>query len=395
MKRNSFLLIALLTFGISLTSCSIFNNSNANNHRSTSGKSNNQSTVVEDGTFIYNGSSVKALNKDISGDLVIPETYNGVSITTIPEGAFSNCSKIKSIVLPNTITSIAQGAFAGCITLESITVPYVGLTPDKTKDGGHFGQIFGTSSYTGGTKVESYYGKYDSHYYYIPSSLRKVTVTDATTLVYGAFQNVSMLTEINLNDDIIAIGSFAFAGLNQIKTMNLPSIYTLPSSAFDGCTKLTNFVIGKNMTKIEENAFNGCMNLLTINSELEGEFVIPENVNEIYDGAFKNCLHVTKITLPFIGNSDSKTSDGGHFGRIFGTSSYTGSTKVESYYGKYDSHYYYIPSGLREVTITNATHVVYGAFQNVSMITSLRINSAAQNSIGTDAFKNCVEPVWF
>lgn len=50
-----------------------------------------------------------------SGDVVIPEsvTYNGrtLAVTAIGEEAFTNCSDIQSISLPNNLTNIGDFAF--------------------------------------------------------------------------------------------------------------------------------------------------------------------------------------------------------------------------------------------------------------------------------------------
>lgn len=49
------------------------------------------------------------------------------SLTTIDDYAFSNCDSLTSITLPNTITSIDYHAFGGCISLTSITC--LAITP--------------------------------------------------------------------------------------------------------------------------------------------------------------------------------------------------------------------------------------------------------------------------
>lgn len=54
-----------------------------------------------------------------SGDVVIPATitYNGeiYTVTGISGIAFNKCSKLTSIVIPESVTSIGDGAFSGCI----------------------------------------------------------------------------------------------------------------------------------------------------------------------------------------------------------------------------------------------------------------------------------------
>jgi hypothetical protein len=53
------------------------------------------------------------------------------------------------------VTSIGSGAFSGCSGLTSITLPFVGGSATATTAGVStlFGYIFGTGSYTGGTKT--------------------------------------------------------------------------------------------------------------------------------------------------------------------------------------------------------------------------------------------------
>ena len=58
------------------------------------------------------------------------------------------------------------------------------------------------------------------------------------------------------------------------------------------------------------------------------------------------------------------------------------------------SETYYIPTGLTNVIITDADLIGHGAFHNCTMIETLYINERAKNDIRTNAFKNCVAPIW-
>ena len=150
------------------------NNSNTNSSSNNNGNNNSQE-VDTDGTFVFSGSSVKAVDTDISGEIVIPSEHNGNTIDTIPANAFKGCNNIVSIVVPNSITSIGEGAFNGCPLLKTITLPCIGNKKGNSgSDSACFGYIFGRPSYQGGTETTQYYSSSSFGYttYCIPATLQ-------------------------------------------------------------------------------------------------------------------------------------------------------------------------------------------------------------------------------
>ena len=51
---------------------------------------------------------------DYVGDIVIPSSVKGYSVTSIGDHAFTGCNTMTSITMPNTITSIGERAFGEC-----------------------------------------------------------------------------------------------------------------------------------------------------------------------------------------------------------------------------------------------------------------------------------------
>ena len=345
------------------------------------------------------------------------------SVISIGDYAFLGCRSLTSIVIPNSVTSIGDSAFRGCRSLQSITLPFVGAkagVKDSDTYQYPFGYIFGTSSYTGSySATQYYYGSSTSsttyNYYYIPSSLKSVTITGGNIL-RGAFYNCSSLTSIEIPASVSSIGDYAFYGctslyltennLKYVKLNGTPyyilieaanknfSTYKINSQtkyieaeAFGGCTRLSSITVPDGITSIGSYAFSNCSSLETIE--------IPDSVTSIGSGAFSGCSSLESIILPFVGaKADVKDSDTYQypFGYIFGTYSYTGSySATQSYYGSSTSSTtsttYYIPSSLKIVTITGG-NILRGAFYNCSSLTSITIPSSV-TSIGSSAFYDC------
>ena len=61
-----------------------------------------------------------------SGDIVIPSnvTYNDVtySVTSIGSSAFSGCTELTSVTIPENVTNIGSNAFSSCSSMTSVTI---------------------------------------------------------------------------------------------------------------------------------------------------------------------------------------------------------------------------------------------------------------------------------
>lgn len=374
--------------------------------------------------------------------ITIPNKISNKSVTKIADGAFTDKNKIKEMTIPNNVTSIGFAAFDGCSSLESITIPFVGDRAGITGSDTNrypFGYIFGKSSYTGGVATEQFY--YEAHAntpksttYYIPSSLKSVTVSDEnildsafyncsglTSITIGngvkiigndAFYNCTGLTSVKIGNGVTGIGDFAFRNCTGLTSITIPnSVTSIGHSVFRGCESLTNVVISNRVPSIGLEFFAGCRSLTSItipnsvtsigrsaflNCSSLTSVTLTDNVTNIGERAFSGCSSIESITIPFIGAKAGVTSSDKNqypFGYIFGTSSYTGGVATTQYYHgdsttSPTSTTYYIPSSLKYVTITKASILLYGAFYNCNGLTTITLPNSIE-VIQDYVFYNC------
>ncbi len=218
-----------------------------------------------------------------SGDIVIPEkvVYQGVeyTVTEIGSSAFSGCTALTSISLPESIERIEYGAFSGCVLLKEINLPrnikYVGLTncPSLTdvKIPGSVTQC----SFTG------------------CSSLKTITFEDGEEdlTLYSAFGDTPQLDSIyigrNLKGNDYSYTIHEHPTLRSVYISN--SVTRINNSQFWGCRALEHVYGMKQVESIGWRAFSYCESLKS--------FIIEDNVTSLGTEIFYNCNSLDTLVV--------------------------------------------------------------------------------------------------
>ena len=339
-----------------------------------------------------------------SDEVIIPESVThdstAYSVTSIGRKAFSGCSGLTSVTIPNSVTSIGYDAFGYCSGLTSVTIPNSVTSIGESA----FYFCSGLTSVTIGNSVTSI-GKYAFSFC---SGLTSVTIPNSVTSIgYQAFGYCSDLTSVTIGNSVTSIGDYAFSDCYGLTSVTIPnSVTSIGENAFNRCSGLTSVTIGNSVTSIGDYAFSNCSGLTSIVVE-EGNTVydsrnncnaiietasntlhlgckttvIPNSVTSIGGKAFYKCSGLTSVTIP----NSVKSIGESAFLDCSGLTSITIPNSVTSIGGKAFCYCY----GLTSVTIGNGVESIgRAAFSDCSGLTSVTIGNGVE-SIGAEAFCDC------
>ena len=66
------------------------------------------------------------------GPISVPDIIDGRQVVEIGEGAFTNCTQMISVIIPEGVAAIATNAFVGCSSLSNVLFPSTVRSPCPT-----------------------------------------------------------------------------------------------------------------------------------------------------------------------------------------------------------------------------------------------------------------------
>jgi serine/threonine protein kinase len=206
------------------------------------------------------------------------------SATSIGESAFYKCNALQSVTIPDSVTSIGESAFDSCSSLQSVTIP------DSVTSIGD--SAFDSCSSLRSVTIPDSVTSIGNNAFDCCLSLQSVTIPDSVTSIgEGAFDECRALQSVTIPDSVTSIGKWTFDSCSSLQSVTIPdSVTSIGEGAFTWCSSLQSVTIPDSVTSIGESAFDGCESLQSV--------TIPDSVTSIGEGAFDGCESLQKIIIP-------------------------------------------------------------------------------------------------
>ena len=217
-------------------------------------------------------------------------------------GAFTECTALKSVTLPDNLEEFWAGAFNDCTSLQEIIFPETcnvrtlrSTTTQAAMGGADLGQdnTVGTGMFHGCTSLETVN---------IPPSVRKIWA--------GAFQGAQFRKLVIPETVTSIVGDYLFDGCTRLEEVTLPSCVTEYSTyMFSNCVNLKKINTAAAITRYDDYCFSGANSaMLKLSPDIHyGSFVfarmdcesltIPDWMTTIPNGMFAYWQNLKNLDL--------------------------------------------------------------------------------------------------
>lgn len=347
-------------------------------------------------------SNVKDIKKNTFNGCTSLNDISLKNINSIGDNAFENCSELVSINLP-ICSKIGSDAFKNCVNLSNVFIK----SSDIFCELGNKNVFFtNDNSVISGIKFHINAGmlhQYMEDTNWEPYIEHMITSFSDKQIMYISNTNDKIEISINVKNEYIpnkyglisfeneitSIPNSLFYNSAELEEVFIPSTCNrIEERAFERCINLIDITLTDSLQYIDNFAFKGCSELTTFN--------IPKNIVEIGEGVFAGCVNIEFVgddkyvkydkraivcnnTLIYVSPKDNSDTEG----RIHDIS------KIDTGINRLGQFCFSDCKNMRRVNIpTNIESIGDGAFENCENLCEVYFYGTTPPTIGKNAFSN-------
>lgn len=230
--------------------------------------------AVTEGVLMYstkNGEAkVIGCDAKATGDIIIPDTLGGCTVTEIALYSFAGCEDITGVYVPDGVKTIGHAAFSDCTSLKTVSI-------------GKSVETLGNNVFSGCTALEKIIVNKENTAYTSDESGVLYNKAKTELLVFPAANTSSVYT---VAEKVKTIADSTFAGSEKVKTIVITDgVVSIGANAFLGSRSLENVIIGKGVASIGGDAFEGCAKLASITVSADNAVYCSDENGVLYNKA--------------------------------------------------------------------------------------------------------------
>lgn len=238
--------------------------------------------------------SVRAIGYNcFANDTALVAAKLSDNLPSLEAGLFYNCNKLNDFVIPQSVSAVKDSVFEQCSSLSTITFP---VTVNKIGN-----NVFNKCtllkevSFNNGTNALTVgYNKKETKGLFRDCPVN--TLYLGRNLVYGnseeysPFAYITSLDSLTLGSQLTSIGKYAFIGCTSIPKIFMPdNITSVGIAAFKGCASLDDLTLSNKLVSVGEQSFMDCTLLEKVS--------IPATLDALSSETFAGCSLLKDVDL--------------------------------------------------------------------------------------------------
>ncbi len=197
------------------------------------------------------------------------------SLADIGSGAFTDCSQLSDIFIPESVKNLGPRVLHGTAWMEERQDQLFVVTDN--------GMLVGYNGNGGQVTIDDPAIRVVADAFAAREDITGVILGNSViALSDGAFENCTGLTAVITSKYLERIGNLAFAGCTALRQVDLlDGITEIGENAFENCTSLASIKLPAKLKTVPRRCFVGCTSLL--------EVTLPVSVTTIEHSAFLQC----------------------------------------------------------------------------------------------------------